>query len=249
LRPIEEIEVGDRVLSRDEVTDDTAFKPVTELIPRHDREIWELQLYVDHEAGATELFETTDDHPWRTINDQWFATENLRPGIQILRANGSPAVVASVVKTDRVSSTYNLEVADYHSYFVGSSGIWVHNSCGPVDRTIAFLRSLGRSVVKNPLEGVAGAGRQGDVFVDGVKTEIKNLDPGAANRTVLNVLNESRRNGGQAREIFIDARGSGLTKGEAETGLGRAFGLERIRKSFDRITILGEDFFFGRTPP
>ena len=48
------------------------------------------------------------------------------------------------------------------------------------ERSIAeYLEGFGRKVDKNPLEGVHGAGRQGDAFVDGVKHEFKTLDPGA----------------------------------------------------------------------
>jgi hypothetical protein len=82
-----------------------------------------------------------------------------------------------------------------------------------------------------------------------VKTEIKNLMPGASSSTVLNAINDARRRGGQAREIIIDARGSGLSRSEAEAGLSRALGLDRIRNSFDRITVIGDEFFFGVKPP
>jgi hypothetical protein len=127
LRPIEEIEVGDRVLSRDEVSGETAFKPVMELIRRHDREIWELRLYVEDGSGTEELFETTDDHPWRTVDGLWMATAELAPGTHIERASGVAAVVVSSRKTGRTAPTFNLEVADFHSYFVGETGAWVHN--------------------------------------------------------------------------------------------------------------------------
>ena len=131
LRPIEEIEVGDLVLSRDDETGETAYKPVTELIRRHDREIWELTLQVVGENGeiTTTKFETTDDHPWRTVEGEWLATGELVGGMQILRATGEAATVESVVHTHRTARTFNLEVADFHSYFVGEVGVWVHNAC------------------------------------------------------------------------------------------------------------------------
>lgn len=118
----------------------------------------------------------------------------------------------------------------------------MHN-CGSV---VAYLRSLGRSVKANPLEGVAGAGRQGDLIIDGVKTELKTLSPGATSATIRNVVNNSIRKGGQAREIFIDARGSGLALPEAQLGVRRAFGV--ARGMVDRITVLGDDFFVGYGP-
>ncbi len=48
------------------------------------------------------------------------------------------------------------------------------------ERAIAeYLEAFGRKVSKNPQEGVPGAGRQGDAYVDGVVHEFKTLDPGA----------------------------------------------------------------------
>jgi len=38
-------------------------------------------------------------------------------------------VVLSALKTDRIEPTYNFEVGDFHTYFVGESGVWVHNAC------------------------------------------------------------------------------------------------------------------------
>jgi len=130
LRRIEEIEVGDLVLSRNEVTGETAYKPVTELIRRHDREAWRLALQVVDENGnlREEIFETTDDHPWRTVDGRWAPTMDLRPEMEIITARGPPARVVSVERTGRTAPTYNLEVADFHTYFVGDARVWVHNA-------------------------------------------------------------------------------------------------------------------------
>lgn len=130
LRPIEELEVGDLVLSRDEATNETGYKPVTELVRRHQRQIWRLTFDVPSTDNATseEAFGTTDDHPWRA-NERWIRTDELQVGMEILRADGVPARVTSITRTEEVTNTYNLEVADWHTYFVGDASIWVHNSC------------------------------------------------------------------------------------------------------------------------
>jgi uncharacterized protein (DUF2345 family) len=79
------------------------------------------------------------------------------------------------------------------------------------------LESLGRKVEKNPLEGAAGVGRQGDAFVDGVLHEFKSLEKGADSSTIRNVVNNSIKDGGQARNIVIDARGTGLSEEDKAT--------------------------------
>jgi hypothetical protein len=159
LRPIEDIRVGDLVLARNEKTGETGLKPVTELVRRHDREIWKLTLAtsVDGDGkGTSDTFETTDDHPWRTAAGTWVQTIDLKPGIRVLRARGPPLTVVSVERTGVVRATFNLEVADWHTYFVGDAGAWVHNSgCG----------------------GIANS-KRGDVLVGQDDAEFSVLNPG-----------------------------------------------------------------------
>jgi hypothetical protein len=117
----------------------------------------------------------------------------------------------------------------------------------PGERAIAkFLEARGRRVSKNLREGAPGAGRQGDAFVDDVLHEFKRLEPGAGPNTVKNSVNNSIRRGGQAREIVIDARGSGLTKEAAEQGAAKALGISRGK--LDGLTIIGDGYFFRWTP-
>lgn len=134
LRAIETIQIGDLVLSRDETTGETEFKPVTELIRRHNRIVWKLTLSVPNDDGKakTIVFETTDDHPWRTAAGVWAKTMELRPGVEVLRARGPSANVVSVENTGKGQPTFNMEVDDYHTYFVGEDRVWVHNArrCG-----------------------------------------------------------------------------------------------------------------------
>ncbi len=83
--------------------------------------------------------------------------------------------------------------------------------------------------------------RTGDAEVDGVLTEFKTLKPGhGKNSVVRNTINNSIRQGGQARHIIIDARGSGLTEIEAHRGLARA---KKITRGLvDAVRIIGDGF-------
>ena len=134
LRPIERIKVGDLVLSRDADSGETAYKPVVELIHRHDRAIYEVKFEVHLPDGSTRVarFETTDDHPWRSVDGRWLTTLELASGVDIVEAYGPAARVLSVAKTGHTAPTFNLDVAGFHTYFVGEDRIWVHNAgCGP----------------------------------------------------------------------------------------------------------------------
>ena len=155
LRPIEHIEVGDLVLSRDEVTGETAYKPVVEVVPGHERILWRVTLVVD---GLETAFGTTDDHPWRTSDGRWVTTDRLHEGQLILRAEGVPARVVSIVNTGETAITYNLEVADFHTYFVGEDRIWVHN-CKFADLRDHFARHGAQLGYRTMAEYKAGAFR------------------------------------------------------------------------------------------
>ena len=132
LAPIETLQVGDMVLARSEETGEEAYKPVTALIPGHLRQVWTVQVAHTDVQGIerTETFRTTDDHPWGLESGAFAPTAELRIGQVLQRAEGFARVVA-IADTGQVEATYNIEVADFHTYFVGEGGVWVHNSCPP----------------------------------------------------------------------------------------------------------------------
>jgi hypothetical protein len=72
------------------------------------------------------------------------------------------------------------------------------------------------------------------------------VDPGATASTIRNQVSNSIKGGGQAREIVIDARGSGLARAEAEQGAARALGLSRGK--LDGFTIIGDGYSFRWVP-
>ncbi|MEV3962499.1 hypothetical protein AB0M34_16625 [Nocardia sp. NPDC050193] len=63
--------------------------------------------------------------------------------------------------------------------------------------------------------------RTPDAEVNGVPTEFKTLDEGASNNTVKNALNSAK---GQAENVVINARDSGISQDEAQRGLNRFLG-------------------------
>ncbi len=125
LVPIESIAVGDEVWARDPQTGETALKAVTDLITRHEREIWEVE--IRHEDGTVEVFETTDDHPWWVESEGWVETADLKAGQLAETQSNDASTIVRVELTTRVEATYNLTVADFETYFVGSNRVLVHN--------------------------------------------------------------------------------------------------------------------------
>lgn len=113
-------------------------------------------------------------------------------------------------------------------------------------RIAEYLANQG-ACVTSLLEDHAMPGRSADANVNGARTEFKSLGPGADSSTIRNDVNASIRRGGQARNIVIDARGSGLTVDEARRGLARIGGFEDGR--LDNVQIIGDGYDLNQTYP
>ncbi|HEY0147615.1 MAG TPA: polymorphic toxin-type HINT domain-containing protein [Allosphingosinicella sp.] len=133
LRPIEDIKVGDLVLALNDKTGSIASKLVTDLIRPERKALYSLQT-VDS-SGEAETFHATDDHPWRVEGKGWVKTLSLKSGDRIATASGAGIVVTGVSLTERFETTYNLTVADWHTFFVGKDEAIVHNTCPEKGRT------------------------------------------------------------------------------------------------------------------
>ncbi|HTX82629.1 MAG TPA: hypothetical protein VME44_10645 [Streptosporangiaceae bacterium] len=108
----------------------------------------------------------------------------------------------------------------------------------PRERRLADqLASEGHAVVAIN-DGYGREGRKPDAAVDGVPTEFKCLDPGASDRTVRAALTSAK---GQAREVVIDGRDSGLTAEEAERGVRRFLGAP-YADGVHGIRLIGDDY-------
>ncbi len=122
---IEDIEVGDKVLAKDENNSDgeLAYKEVENLYRNQRDDI--IKLYVENQ-----IVETTDNHPFWVEDKGWVFADELQVGDKLQKADGSNLNIEKVefVKLDRPVTVYNFTVADYHTYYVTDLDIWVHNT-------------------------------------------------------------------------------------------------------------------------
>ena len=148
LKPIEEIEVGDKVLAYDETTGEQAYKPVVRLFRNTTKE-WQY-VYLE---GETEPIISTPGHKYYLPNnnirreeerplehasyydlsEKWVSACKLKKGDKVLLSDGKYGIVKQTVCVHLTApeTTYNLEVADFHTYYVGEKPVLVHNSsCG-----------------------------------------------------------------------------------------------------------------------
>ena len=119
---IEQIRVGDRVLAKNVETGELSYKPVLHTTVR--------------QPSPTSVFTVGDDsitssvgHNWWVSGAGWTKTRELSDRQPLHTATGMTRV--SGVETAAEEKTYNLVVADFHTYFVGHSHILSHDVLPP----------------------------------------------------------------------------------------------------------------------
>ena len=151
-KTIEHIRVGDIVVSRDEQTQQMVLKPVVRVFKRTVPQILNLSLVAPD--GKIETFGTTAEHPFHVPGRGFVNAGDLQPGDLVSNGGSvaqSPLLLASSKENDasgflrvksleledRATPVYNFEVADTHTYFVGQTKAWVHNTCVGAVRKLA----------------------------------------------------------------------------------------------------------------
>lgn len=86
-------------------------------------------------GGEEELLGVTAEHPFWVEGQGWVDAGELHEGQIISSVDGDVLTVNSIVPDEQLHDTYNFEVADYHTYFLGEQGAWVHNQCNAVYKT------------------------------------------------------------------------------------------------------------------
>jgi hypothetical protein len=125
LRAIESIRVGELVWSRDVETGAVALKEVTETFVRAATPVIDLEL----RSGlfGSERISVTASHRFWIEGQGWERASSLAAApVGSLLSPGSATALSTL---DEATTVYNLEVEDFHSYFVGQSRALVHNDC------------------------------------------------------------------------------------------------------------------------
>lgn len=112
---IENIKVGNIVVSADPDTIKVYNKPVVDVFSREvDRLV---HLTINHEEIIT-----TFDHPFYVKGKGFVNATNLWIGAELINKDGHTIVVENIFKEyleDQVAKVYNFKVDNYHTYFVG----------------------------------------------------------------------------------------------------------------------------------
>jgi hypothetical protein len=142
------------VLSKSAETGEISYKRVVNTFIRQTDEIYNVNF------TNNSILETTWNHPFRRFksvlpgdafsieNSEWTEARDLKKGDHVYSADGSLLVVESVIIEQREETVYNFEVEDFHTYFVGEDGVWVHNEA-------CYLQDPSKyNIAKRSLKGI-----------------------------------------------------------------------------------------------
>jgi hypothetical protein len=125
-KPIEEIEVGDEVLSRPEDGDETTPLQASRVVQTFERKVTQT-LLIELENG--QKIETTDEHPFYVRGKGFVRAGSLQPDEVLAGLGSDEERIVALRWIDRSNTVYNFEVCATHTYFVSAGNpIWVHNA-------------------------------------------------------------------------------------------------------------------------
>jgi len=144
LVPIEQIKVGDWVLS---YPDD---QPISKeyKVDFNPPQIYKraLQVFVTEKQAVTEFpilntgtgdierLTATLNHPIFVLNHGWMTLAAIRARRQLVGVENyrfKNLMLGGLYKDKGLTTVYTIEVEDFHTYYVGNEGMWVHNfNCG-----------------------------------------------------------------------------------------------------------------------
>jgi hypothetical protein len=175
LVPIDQLKVGDSVLSQPESTGEKAYRKVVRTMSYHDKEVYCVRYNRLDDDSVIHTVYATGNHPFWVEGIGWTAATLLESGQELQLQDGAKAAVLEVVpvyKTDRPGvgwepyyihsnegceadfsngwkivgndkrmpsdafagdpflrvDVYNIEVEGFHTYYIGETGVWVHNA-------------------------------------------------------------------------------------------------------------------------
>lgn len=119
------------VLAANEETGEVAYKEVVRTFVNTTDEIMHVTVNVGD--GVLETIDSTPEHPFYVEGKGWVEASSLHAGMTIWFANGTKGTVEDITNEglEEPVTVYNFEVKDFHTYFVGDSGVLVHNTCDP----------------------------------------------------------------------------------------------------------------------
>ncbi|MCL2860923.1 MAG: polymorphic toxin-type HINT domain-containing protein, partial [Firmicutes bacterium] len=176
-KKIEDIEVGDLVWAFNEETGESDWKPVKQLFRngkqfsgKSNEDIGEgMKDWTGITINGKEIISTPGhkyylpfnnenrnpneihEHAgYEVLSEKWVSAQDLKVGDKLLLSCGNYGIVEKVraIHYEKPQTTYNFEVADFHTYFVGEQSVCVHNN-GPCQTPTSQLKHTNGKILYN----------------------------------------------------------------------------------------------------
>jgi len=164
-KAVEDVAVGERVLSRDE-NDPTGELRAKRVLATFVRVSPVLNVHV-----GGKLIGTTGEHPFYVEGKGWIEARLLRIGDLLVSRSGQRIPVDGIVDSGRIELVYNFEVENDHTYFVGKDewgfDVWVRNAKynGNIQENASAGRAREVRVAKDLQRKYPGASVQGERYL------------------------------------------------------------------------------------
>jgi hypothetical protein len=137
-KPIEEIRVGDWVLSYPEnqippkrlrTEAEYTYRRVTQTFVHEDKTVCEVTIF-HFASNSQDVIRVTPNQPFFVDKEGWAPASALNFTCPLVADNFGNLAVGGVEPIAEKARAYNLEVEEFHTYYVGRLDVWVHNACG-----------------------------------------------------------------------------------------------------------------------
>ncbi|MFE1576685.1 polymorphic toxin-type HINT domain-containing protein [Streptomyces fradiae] len=156
-KPIEEVELGDKLKVTDPETGETTVREVAGTIVTEDDKHF-VDLTIEGDTGRPEALISTTTHPfWVESENRWIEAGDLKPGMELRTADGDVTPVKSVRPFDQRQRTHDLTLTDIHTYYVlaGVAPVLVHNCNESMDFVHGTSSTHADNIEANGLSGDA----------------------------------------------------------------------------------------------
>ncbi len=210
-KPIEDVDVDDRVAARDPETGKEGIRPVTSLITgTGEKLLVKITVDADGDGADDGTVTATDGHPvWVDDERKWLDAGALKTGMQLLTPDGARVAVIAVVAYGAVATVHNLDVDDIDTYYVvaGGTPVLVHNAeaCSILEHRAKELHDLRRDGTASGYFqwklGTTAIVRSKKVLPDGTVTYV---DVVAANGKGLTAAQKAALRGNEEEAVNFD---------------------------------------------
>jgi len=167
LKAIEKLTIGEKVLAKNEFNGKIEYKQVLDTMIRHDKEIY--RVIVENVSGDQAVIRSSDSHPFWVKDNGWVQAVELQAGDILIDAEGLEIQVVSQEMESGTATVYNIEVDDFHTYFVSDLNVFVHNAdCNKLEN----VAQAARGERSTPLEGGNGSSGSGSNRIAAIRSAL-----------------------------------------------------------------------------